>query len=471
MSNQPILVWFRNDLRLEDHAALTNALKTGRPVIPVYLHTPASESPWARGEASRWWLHHALADFAGQVEQKGGQLILRSGKDPESLLQGLIAETHAEAVYWNRRYDPSGIAVDKHLKQTLPAKSFSGSLLHEPHKIATQSGGHYKVYTPFYKNMMAMGDPEDPLPVPKPFRFPDAFPKSESLASWRLLPELDWDAGFSELWDPSAKGMAERVDAFLEEAVGDYKKDRDFPGEDGTSRMSPYLHFGQVSPRMLWHAASEAVSRHGVSEKGVDAWQRQLVWRDFAMHLLYHEPHLDRKPMQEKFHAFPWEENSEGLRAWQRGETGYPIVDAGMRALWATGWMHNRVRMIVASFLVKDLRIHWLEGAEWFWDTLVDADLANNSFGWQWAAGCGADAAPYFRIFNPVLQGKKFDGDGAYIRKWIPELRDVPDRYLHAPWEMDPPPKAYPAPIVDHGEARDRALEALSSLTEATDDT
>lgn len=458
----PILVWFRNDLRLDDHPALLAAAESGRPVIPVFLWTPDADGRWARGGASRWWLHHALASLAEQLEAAGSRLILRAGAHPGPLLEQLLHETGADSVYWNRRYDPIGVEIDTALKQQLPAKSFRGSVLHEPHRISTQTGDFYKVFTPFYKTVLAQGDPADPCDAPKHIPAPASFPDSLSLPDLGLLPELNWDSGFYDAWQPDAAGCETHVQRFLDEAVGAYKDERDFPAKTGTSRLSPYLHFGQVSSRRLWQEAHEAAER-GASGTQVEAWTRQLVWRDFAIHLLFHQPHLDWDPMQEKFAQFPWESHPAHLRAWQRGETGYPIVDAGMRELWATGWMHNRVRMIVASFLVKDLLISWREGALWFWDTLVDADLANNSFGWQWAGGCGADAAPYFRIFNPVLQSKKFDPDGTYIRKWVPELRELNKNDLHEPWKMSRPPARYPKPLVDHSQARDRALEALNS--------
>lgn len=459
----PVIVWLRNDLRLDDNPALHNAAESGKTVIPVFLWTPESEARWKPGGATRWWLHHALKSLNSQLESIGSRLILRAGASEADLLKDLMGETGADQVLWNRRYDPYGVETDTRLKKELPAKSFRGNVLFEPHQIANQSGDYYKVFTPFYKAMLAQGDFSEPVDTPKTLPAPSVWPESLSLDELNLLPDIQWDQGFYDTWVPGSDGCWEQVEAFLDEAAGVYKDKRDYPGIRGTSRLSPYLHFGQVSSRRLWHQAQEAAER-GAKRGGIEAWTRQLVWRDFATHLLFHQPQLDWEPMQEKFTKFPWGENEIHLKAWQRGQTGYPIVDAGMRELWATGWMHNRVRMIVASFLVKDLLIHWREGALWFWDTLVDANLANNSFGWQWAGGCGADAAPYFRIFNPVLQSKKFDADGTYIRRWIPELREIDTKDLHAPWEMDTPPEKYPAPIVDHSQARDRALEALGSL-------
>jgi len=461
----PILVWFRNDLRIEDHPALYQAAASGCPVLPVYLHTPRPRSQWMRGGASNWWLHHALQDLQAELTQLGSPLILRSGESEEELLRTLLKETGADRVYWNRRYEPDAVELDTRLKQLLPATSFSGSVLREPGTVSTQSGGPYKVFTPYYRACSKLGPPKEPLGKPASLKAPCTPLQSEDLAAWNLLPALDWDTGMKEAWTPTLRGAEERLKVFLEEAAGVYKQERDFPDITGTSRLSPWLHFGQLSPRRIWHECDAVQQTRGGGE-GIEAYTRQLVWRDFAIQMLFHFPHTDTEPLQEKYAAFPWKQDATGLRAWQQGRTGYPIVDAGMRELWTTGWMHNRVRMIVASFLVKDLLISWTEGAAWFWDTLVDADLANNTFGWQWAGGCGADAAPYFRIFNPVRQSEKFDAKGGYIRKWVPELRNLSDKEIHAPWEMTHPPENYPAPIVDHKAARDRALEALSTITD-----
>lgn len=452
------LIWFRNDLRLHDHPALRAAVDEDATVIPVYVHSPKSEKEWSRGGASNWWLHHALQDLSSQLDKKGSQLILRSGKDPGEILNTLLKETGADTVYWNRRYEPEGIKIDTRIKKNLPAKSFPGDMLWEPNKVKTQSGNPYKVFTPFYKSLQKMGEPPEPLPEPRNWKHPEKFPESETLDNWDLLPEKDWDSAFPEHWDPTAKGAKKQMELFLDEAVADYKSARDFPAKPGTSKLSPYLHFGQITARTIWHE----VGNDG--NKGLEAYTRQLFWRDFAKQMLFHFPHTATEPLQEKYAKFPWRTNKKALKKWQKGQTGYPIVDAGMRQLWTTGWMHNRVRMIVASFLVKDLMISWQEGAEWFWDTLVDADLANNTLGWQWAGGCGADAAPYFRIFNPVLQSEKFDPSGQYIRRWVPELRHLPDNYIHEPWNAPVPVKEYPDPMVDHKKARDRALEALGSI-------
>ena len=465
MTNSPILVWFRNDLRLDDHPALFHAAATGAPVIPVYLHTPRPRSRWERGGASQWWLHHALTDLQNRFAQRHNRLVLRSGDNPEALLRDLMRETGAEHIYWNRRYEPDWVDVDTQLKKSLPAKSFPGSVLREPQDVFTQTGNPYKVFTPYYRACQKTDPPPDPLDEPEHISRPDTLPDSEVLDEWNLLPTTKWDAGFYESWEPTLQGAETHLQHFLDECAASYKTDRDFPAQPGTSRLSPYLHFGQISSRRIWHEVDAHQSVLG-GGTGAEAYTRQLVWRDFATQMLFHFPHTDWHPLQEKYADFPWRQDDDALRAWQKGQTGYPIVDAGMRELWHTGWMHNRLRMIVASFLVKDLLISWRAGAEWFWDTLVDADLANNSFGWQWAGGCGADAAPYFRIFNPVRQSERFDADCAYIRHWVPEVASLTNKQIHTPWQMDHPPPNYPPPMVDHKQARDRALEALSSITE-----
>ncbi|MDF3129413.1 deoxyribodipyrimidine photo-lyase [Kiritimatiellaeota bacterium B1221] len=457
MDTPPILVWFRNDLRLHDHPAFRAAADDGAPVIPVYLHCRESEGTWKRGAASNWWLHHALQDLSKQLSKKGSRLILRSGKNPEELLKNLIKETGATQIFWNRRFEPAGIQVDRRIKKNLPVTSFPGDMLWEPHKVQTKNGGPYKVFSPFYRALQKLGAPAEPLPEPREWAAPSAFPPSENIDEWKLLPDIPWDSDFLSHWDPTCKGAKKQMELFLDEQVEDYKAERDFPEKAGTSKLSPYLHFGQITSRTVWYEA-------GADSKGTEAYTRQLVWRDFAKQLLFHFPHTSDSPLQEKYADFPWLKDADALKKWQQGQTGYPLIDAGMRELWATGWMHNRVRMIVASFLVKDLLISWQEGAAWFWDTLVDADLANNSMGWQWAGGCGADAAPYFRVFNPILQSKKFDSSGAYIRRWVPELRDLSDKEIHEPWNAATPPPGYPAPMVDHTDARDRALDALASI-------
>jgi deoxyribodipyrimidine photo-lyase len=386
-----------------------------------------------------------------------------------------MRETGATEVYWNRLYEPALIARDQIIKAALPAQSFNASLLHEPWTIANQTGKPYQVFTPFYKACQFLGEPGRPLPAPAkvptiagPHRYAKRCRRgkvtSADFQRLELLPKRNWADGFSNYWKPGEAGALERLADF---AVEDYSVERDRPDHQGTSRLSPHLHFGEISPRQIWSGIR--ASRRPQPEP----YLRQLIWREFAHHLLYHFPHTPTEPLRAEFRAFPWENNPTHLKTWQKGRTGYPIVDAGLRELWATGWMHNRVRMIVASFLVKDLRLPWTAGAAWFWDTLVDADLTNNTLGWQWSAGCGADAAPYFRVFNPRLQGNKFDRDGHYVKKWVPELARLESRWIHAPHEapVDVLRSAgvslgdsYPTPLVDHAQARDEALTAYAHL-------
>lgn len=435
---KPVIVWFRHDLRLADNPALSAAAATGAPVVPLYIH----DEP-GMGAASKWWLHHSLRALDCPI-------VTREGKAAD-ILKNVIRETGAESVYWNRAYEPGTIARDSDIKKTLKAdgidaQSFKGSVLIEPMEIK-----QYKVFTPYYKAVLGMEDAIGAtLKAPTQLKW-HTIP-SDTLD---LLPKIKWDAGFSDHWTPGEDGACERTRSYIEELMGDYKDDRDFPSKDATSRLSPHMHFGEISPRQIWHMAGP--------HKGSDAFLRQLVWREFSIQLLFHNPNLPTQPLQDKFESFPWQRDDRLLRAWQKGMTGYPIVDAGMRQLWQTGWMHNRVRMIVGSFLVKHLLQPWVDGEKWFWDCLVDADLANNAASWQWIAGCGADAAPYFRVFNPILQGEKFDPEGTYVRRFVPELAKVPDKFIHKPWEsglsLD-----YPDPIIDHQAGRDRALEAFAKI-------
>ena len=469
-SHKPILLWFRLDLRLDDNPALTRAAESGRPVIPVFILSSEDEAPWAPGGASRWWLHRSLAALEESLRHQGSCLILKQGPAARAL-DALIQETGATAVYWNRRYEPAIVARDAKIKKALmgrgvEVKSHNGHLLFEPHAVRNRSGQPFKVFTPFWKHCLT-------LEVPAPFslqtasnalRPPAEWPRSENLDSWNLNPELDWADEFPVSWTPGENGARRRLRDFLK-GVEHYPRSRDFPDEDGVSRLSPHLHFGEIGPRRIRSEAG--------SGKGAQAFLREVGWREFAHHLLYHFPDTTETPLRPEFAAFPWSTDKHGWREWTRGRTGYPIVDAGMRQLWRTGWMHNRVRMIAGSFLVKDLLIPWQHGARWFWDTLVDADLANNTLGWQWVAGCGADAAPYFRVFNPVLQGRKFDPQGAYVRRWVPELANLPAEWIHNPREAPEEVLAeagvtlgedYPPPIVDHAEARRKALDAYEAV-------
>ena len=477
--SQRTLVWFRQDLRLDDNPALLRALEGGGEAIPVYIWSPQEEGDWPAGGASRWWLHQSLRALAGSLAEHGSRLILRAGPALETL-RTLVKETGAHAVQWNRRYEPAIIKRDSQIKQALEAegvavKSFNGALLWEPWEALKNDGDPYKVFTPYWKNRQKLGAP-DPEAPPAHLPSVDGEIQSCALDSFGLQPEVDWAGGIRETWTPGEAGAHAELERFLAEAAADYPDGRDRPDRRGTSRMSPYLHFGEISPRRIWRAALDS-GPAGKGEKAyhAGAWSflREIAWREFAHNLLYHFPDTPLAPLRPQFADYPWAHDPEALRRWKRGRTGYPIVDAGMRELWTTGWMHNRVRMVAASFLIKDLLIPWQEGARWFWDTLVDADLANNTLGWQWTAGCGADAAPYFRIFNPVSQGERFDPKGQYVRRWIPELSQVSGKWIHKPWEAPPEElrragvalgQDYPEPIVDHAEARKRALDGYAKI-------
>ncbi|WP_044560133.1 deoxyribodipyrimidine photo-lyase [Azospirillum sp. B4] len=471
-SAAPVIVWFRQDLRVADNPALAHAARMGRPVVPLYILDDQTAGPWAPGGASRWWLHHSLSALGGALCDLGAPLVLRHGR-ADVALRTLVREVGADAVVWNRCYEPHAIARDSALKADLKADgiavdTFNAALLAEPWTVKTGSGGPYKVFTPFWRCVREGLEPGPPLPAPTRLTAPAAPPAGDRLADWALLPTRpDWAGGLRDHWTPGERDATRRLTDFLAHAVDRYPEGRDYPAQPLTSRLSPHLHFGEISPRQIW-AATEG--RGGI---GVESFQRELGWREFCHHLLYHFPFLPEQPLNPRFEAFAWDGNAGHLAAWQRGRTGYPIVDAGMRELWTTGWMHNRVRMIVGSFLVKHLLLPWTAGQAWFWDTLVDADLANNAASWQWIAGCGADAAPYFRVFNPVLQGEKFDARGEYVRRWVPELAGLPDRVLHQPWMADPVTLRaagvrlghdYPHPIVDHKAARQRALDTFAAI-------
>lgn len=473
------LVVFGRDLRLADNPALAAAVTRGKPIVPVYIHDAADAGDWAPGGASRWWLHHSLSALSKAVEACGSRLVFRRGPGISEVMR-LVDEVGAEAVYWNRRYEPWAIARGTRLKQKLAeagveAKSFNAGLIHEPATLRTKQGGPYRVFTPFWRALRDVGVSDVSAPRPLRVPAPSTFPVSDDLASWGLLPRRDWADAFPLNWTPGEEGAQHQLDRFLDGAVLGYADRRNTPGIAGTSRLSPHLHFGEVGPRQIWRAVQArgmAAGDLGLP-RGADVFLSEIAWREFSYHLLFHMPALPEQPLRAAFNAFPWQNNPAHLRAWQRGCTGFPIVDAGMRELWRTGWMHNRVRMVVASFLIKDLRIHWRAGEDWFWDTLVDADLASNAASWQWVAGCGADAAPYFRIFNPVTQSQTHDSDGDYIRRWVPELEKLPPQMIHAPWKARPVDlaaadvvlgKTYPHPIVDHAVARKEALAAYRTL-------
>jgi deoxyribodipyrimidine photo-lyase len=470
------VVLFRRDLRLADNPALVAACARHTRILPVFIHTPhehapGQDDPWPAGAASRWWLHHSLASLQAQLHQRHASLHLCQGDSLPVLLE-LIKQGGAQAVYWNRLYEPAAIARDTLIKTALrehgiEVQSHAASLWSEPWQISTQQGEPYRVFTPYWRNLRARVNATTPLPEPAAPEWL-TLPSSLPLVALGLLARIHWDSGLTETWQPGEQGAQEMLELFCDDAVSDYAHARDLPARHGTSRLSPHLHFGEISPRQIHFALHEHSQRVDARQRpDIEPYLRELGWREFAHHLLYHFPHTSTGNFNRRFDGFAWAPPDEAqLARWQQGRTGVPLVDAGMRELWHTGWMHNRVRMIVASFLTKNLRQHWLHGARWFWDTLVDADLANNTLGWQWVAGCGADVAPYFRVFNPVTQAKKFDPEGIYLRRWLPELADAPLDLLHEPWK-DPSlltRGGYPAPMIDLAASRQNALTAYQGL-------
>ena len=473
-----VIVWFRQDLRLADHGALAAAAGAAERVVPVYVHAPEEAGAWRAGAASHWWLHHSLAALARSLALQGSELILRRGPSGAALAR-LAAETGAEAVYWNRTHEPGLLARDATVRSELTAagldtETFGGNVLLEPGTLLNRAGEPFRVFTPFWRAAAAgLETLAPPAPAPRLPALGAAAPRSLPLASLELLPTIRWDRGLAARFVPGEDAAERRLTDFLAGAVEEYPDSRNRPDEQGTSRLSPHLHFGEVSPRQVLAAVRRCELAPGPAARrlGMAAFLRELGWREFAHHVLCHFPHTSDAPLDPRFARHQWREDPAALRAWQRGETGIPLVDAGMRELWHSGWMHNRVRMVVASLLTKNLGLHWLEGARWFHDTLVDADLASNTLGWQWTAGCGADAAPYYRIFNPVLQAERFDPKRAYLRTWLPELARLPDEWLHRPWLAPAAVLAaagvrlgttYPAPIVDLKLSRERALEAYA---------
>lgn len=468
------LVWFRKDLRLDDNPALSEAAKVG-PVLCLYILDKTDEAR-AEGGASKWWLDKSLKKLDESLRLHGLRLVLKSGCARE-VLEEVCRECEITHVYWNRLYDPAYQQRDTQIKAQLKAlgisvQSFAASLLKEPWQLKTQSGTDFKVFTPFWKALRVQE-------IRNPMRFSGAKPasrqmQSEDISDWGLHPaKPDWSKGFVPIWQPGEVGAKTKLSGFLDCGLKGYASDRDIPDADATSKLSPHLAFGEISPNQIWHSTMQAIAESPGLENDGLKFLSELAWRDFSYHILHHRPDLARQNWRNQFDAFPWGETNGNLKAWQKGMTGYPIVDAGMRELWVTGYMHNRVRMIAASFLIKHLLIDWREGEKWFWDTLVDADPANNPASWQWVAGSGADASPYFRIFNPITQGEKFDAQGHYTRKWVPELAKLPDKYLFKPWEA--PVAAlekagvklgdnYPEPLVDHKAARARALEAYEAI-------
>ncbi|MEZ5961382.1 MAG: deoxyribodipyrimidine photo-lyase [Hyphomonadaceae bacterium] len=473
----PAIVWLRQDLRLGDNPALSAAVASKRPLILLYVLDDETPGRWKLGGASRWWLHRSLESLGRDIAKHGGALTLRRG-DPETVLPQLIEESGAGAVIWNRCYEPYAIARDTALKEKLNSAgvevtSCNGALLFEPWTVKTKSGEPFKVYTPFWRACLQMAS-RAPVPATKRFNGFSGHISSDALATWQLLPSRpNWAKGFEPEWTPGEAGALRALDVFIEERLADYPEARDQLGATGTSRLSPHLHFGEISPVQVRAKVEAATAQHSTLGRGPDKYLAEIGWREFSVNLLFHWPNLPEANWKSTFDAFPWRDDDLGFEAWTRGRTGYPVVDAAMRELWATGYMHNRARMIAASFLIKHLLIDWRRGEDWFWDTLCDADLANNAASWQWVAGSGADASPYFRIFNPVTQGERYDADGAYVRRWVPELAGLPDNVLHKPWEADASVlkragvalgENYPHPIVDHAAARARALAAFAEI-------
>lgn len=465
------LVWLRRDLRLVDHPALTAACRAHDRVLPVYIHAPDEDAPWAIGAASRWWLHHSLQALDRSLRVQGGALHVAAGNSL-TVLRRLAEQASAATVYWTRCYEPAAIARDTATKAALRSsgiavESHPGNLWREPWQILQWQGKPYRIFGPFWRRLYPQLQADTPLAECRArmwLRVPGSLP----LEALLLEPRIPWADGFTQMWQPGENGARAKLTRFRTQALADYGHGRERPGRPGTSQLSPHLHFGEVTPRQILHTLLDRETKpraHDIT--GIEPYLRELGWREFAHHLLYHFPATPERNFNPRFDRFHWAEADEtALHAWQRGLTGVPLVDAGMRELWRTGWMHNRVRMVAASFLTKNLRLHWQYGARWFWDTLVDADLANNTLGWQWVAGSGADASPYFRIFNPFTQAARFDPDAAYLKRWLPELAELPPRLLHEPRRDQTAlaSRGYPAPIVDVTGTRQAALEAWKAI-------
>ena len=485
LPQKPALYWLRHDLRLGDNPALAAALASGAPLLCIYIFDEASPGLRHAGGASKWWLHHSLQRLSGALQAIGGRLDLFQGAAQDIIVQ-LAQASGATGIFWNRRYGKSEIALDTALKTSLIAlgvevASFNASLLHEPWQVRSKSQTPFKVFSPYWRAVVAQRPWPAPLPAPGQIvaaDYPGTGPGRATLAQLRLLPvKPDWAGGLAQTWQPGEQGASKRLAQFIDGGIDHYGEDRNRPDmPEKSSRLSPHLRFGEISPRQIVQSVEDAGLRGAARQGDIDKFLSELGWREFSYHLLFHQPDLATRNFNPRFDDFPWRDVPPSeIAAWQRGQTGYPLVDAGMRQLWQTGFMHNRVRMVTASFLIKHLMADWRLGEAWFWDTLCDADPANNAASWQWVAGSGADAAPYFRIFNPVLQGERFDPKGDYVRKFVPELAKMPDQWIHKPWlaPADILRRAnvrlgqdYPAPIIDHALARDRALAGFAQLGE-----
>ena len=444
------ILWLQSNLRLHNNPALYRASQEGN-IIPIFILDHQRQRNL--GQASKWWLKESLKD----LQEKGLPLIIREG-NPLEVLQQILSETGAHKIFWNREYGPGDMEEEQKLTQALPAEVCPGNLLFEPWSIESKQGKPFKIFTPFWKACLERGISHTAPEAPPTF----AKESLESLPIESLFPELGlWSKKLFDHWCPGEEGAHQALTLFLKEKLPYYEKGRDFPGQDLTSRLSPHLRFGEISVHHIWE---RTLSLYSPDDPNVVRFLAELGWREFSHHLLWQKPTLSTKPFYEQFEVFPWQDNEDLFEAWKKGQTGFPIIDAGMRELWETGYMHNRVRMLVASFLTKNVLIPWQEGESWFWDTLVDADPANNAASWQWVAGCGADASPYFRVFNPITQGERFDPQGTYIRRWLPELSDTP--HIHTPWlgKSLLSPSNYPDPILDLKTTRERALAAYQAM-------
>lgn len=477
------IVWFRNDLRLADHPALIRATESGARIVALYIYSPDEAAPWSPGDTSRCWLHHSLLSLAHSLEQRGNRLIIRTGNSLD-VLTDIIKETGARHIFAHELCEPALRKRDEQItflmaERDISFYTFNGNLLAPPGSITTKEGKPYRVFTPFWKSFQRNYTIDFPQATPNTIPRLQKTIASLTVDELELLPQHAWDKRLFNHWQPGENAAQKVLHSLDAQLVSGYPKNRDLPGTSGTTLLSPYLHFGELSPRQVAFKLEQVRNEHtniGVGS-GAESILRQLVWRDFSHHVLAYFPHTVDTPMNPRFESFPWQDNDRLLGAWQKGETGIPIVDAGMRELWHTGLMHNRVRMICASLLTKNMMIHWLEGARWFWDTLLDADLAQNSMNWQWVAGSGVDAAPYFRIFNPVTQGEKFDTKGTYIRRWVPELNNLPNKWIHKPWQAPTNLLTesrvrldinYPSPVIDIAQSRIDALAAYKKHVRGT---